>query len=221
MSILNTKDIFAFAKLINTTVETPSGEYSTAGTVTKINEDIEYVDSGGTEKTAEVALDGGTTCTASYNGIIVAEGDRVVVTIKNNVATITENYTNPNGNTIISGQAISEEIDFTELQQANTFYGIVDFSVPELGEGYKLIGIKGIKMQTYSFKDGKWSWYDIHDNNTAFFNLAQFNIDGSTITLSYNTTNSSFASGRHRVVLTYVAILSSAYTDSSKEENNG
>ena len=108
MSVLTTKDIQAFAKMINTSNPESNNNYSIPGTVVSINDPLSLVTDEGEsyEYTAQVQLDGGTVCCAGYTGIICSEGDRVVVTIQDGTATITENYTNPNGNLIIAREAL-------------------------------------------------------------------------------------------------------------------
>lgn len=194
MSVLSAKDIQAFAKMINTGSSESNNKYSIPGTIVSINDPIELFtgdsedSSASYEYTAQVQIDGGTTCTASYNGIICSEGDRVVVTIDNGSATITENYTNPNGNLIIAREKIldngGEGYTFTSISGLDSMkYISVDNADVNLPEGYKISGLKSI---TIYHKPSAQSDYEVLRNEyIGSIHLTDWSFDGSTISFRY------------------------------------
>lgn len=197
MSVLSNKDIYDFAKLVNSTIKKENKTYSIAGTVKKINDDIEWLDDV-VDKTAEVLLDGSTDseenyCRASYNSIVVAEKDRVVVTIEDGTATITENYTNPNGNTLITREALldkgGEGYFFTLVDGQTTAYTLdvkEDVYVPE---GYNIVGLKSVDIEydTKNVHDQAFpgNWDKLDELYLFAIHLASWSFNGNTIELRY------------------------------------
>ena len=260
-SILTTKDIQAFASMINTSNPEKKNSYSVPGTIILINDPIALVTEGSTpqyEYTAKVQLDGGTEyqdttaeqeiiddptasedakkmaeaskenkeasnatiCVANYNGIICSVGDRVVVTISDGTATITENYTNPNGNNVTSGTHTSSEFVFTALPYGDALHGEIEeqISVPD---GYAITGIKSIKLIYKVMIGGKVVWRDITDSLYSFIHLSNFSINGNIIKINYGAMgDSQISTFTFKAIFSYILIQSSSYSE-IEEENNG
>lgn len=233
MSVLSDKTIRDFAKVVNTAASTKNNDYSMAGTVKEILEEDLLNGSGTITKqyVAKVLLDGGNEdnlCTATYNGIVCSVGDRVVVTIQNNLATITENYTNPNGNTLIAKEIVMPDDGsgwvFSEVGSGNNIYELnkqFNVSVPS---GYSIVGLKSISMQyaTKLVHETTWSnWKDLADKYLSAIHLGAWNFDGNTIRLRYgaqtlssgepNISNNQVFKLRFRII--YTCMIASAVSD--------
>lgn len=204
MSVLSYKDIQNFAKTINTTNLPKKNAYSMTGTVTELQSADAYKgDDEHTEtlKLAKVQIDGGAECRASYDSVEVQVGDRVVVSIEDGKATITENYTNPNGNLIwITEATLPPAADaygtFVEtgqtgryrLELSNVVEGndTAEIAIPS---GYKIIGIKDVTLLLSIKSQGNvWSEYNpIGGQWAAFIHLSSWTFTGETITICFGS----------------------------------
>lgn len=241
MSVLSYKDIQNFAKTINTTNIPKKNAYSMTGTVTELQsaeaykEDDENVE---TLKLANVQIDGGDVCRASYDGMEVQVGDRVVVSIEDGKATITENYTNPNGNLLLSAEhGVPKEITDPDTDNTETiayhmvlkkdgnnpyYYGVMkreDLPVPD---GYIITGIKSIQLY-YSLKTqgNVWTPYEVcKENLSAYIHLNGWTFNGNSLEIRYGAqapdTASLQANYRFRASVVYTFIKA----DETNEQNS-
>lgn len=238
MGVLNSKTINDFAKMINNSAKVSNNDYSMLGTVKSVGSDEVATDSGTTETHyyANVLLDGGNEdnlCVATYNGVICDVNDRVVVTIKDNVATVTENYTNPNGNTMYTTESGLQEFYFTNNGVRSK--AVVTFSLP-IEDGYQITGLKGIELWVYIERPaqyGESGWFCISDDvegesgeDTIAYagriHLTSYNMTSNQITLTFGSVQKEGSSTKFRVKVTYVCISSNNLRSITiEEENNG
>ena len=235
-SILTAKDIKAFANLINSSPDDPISDFSAVGTVIECNDPIDVKKDEGSddtveELTAQVDLDGGDhehLCTASYNGIEVNKGDRVLVSIQNGAATITENYSNPNGNSVIVRTAyIGKEEGSPEGSGkgfagiagtiGDKFYRLIISSDLPVDKNYIIIGLKSIEIEYTQTETINWT--PLVEQYIGGIHLTSWSFNDNSITVQIGTHQNSNGfpnvdpeDYKFRLKITYVTMIAKNIT---------